>query len=83
MTNVQDILKYLPECDMKKSVIDALEKQIPKKPVPFVDRGKHYIGCPTCGFGGVGYMHDDNFFVIVDFEHCFNCGQAIDWGEDE
>lgn len=49
--------------------VDALKKQIPKKPkMPF----DAYWTCPTC-------------YVRVEhpFEHCKRCGQAIDWGKTE
>jgi hypothetical protein len=71
----------------KKTILEALEKQIPKKPT-FVDtrfrnHGRH-VGdgvsldkcykCPTC------WSH---IFHVWDSEkYCVHCGQALDWGED-
>ena len=61
-------------------VIDALEKQIPKKPliwqgiktpespIPFDDWGYE---CPCCGNQEIDYPD----------HHC-KCGQALDWRED-
>jgi formate dehydrogenase maturation protein FdhE len=49
--------------------VEALEKQIPKKPKMPLDA---YWVCPTCGSK-----------VEHPFEHCRRCGQAIDWTEDE
>ena len=46
--------------------INALEKQIPKKPKTD-DRYVMYI-CPCC-----------NDFIKVSYNCCQNCGQAIDW----
>ena len=46
--------------------INALEKQIPKKPKTD-DRYVMYI-CPCC-----------NDFIKVSHNCCQNCGQAIDW----
>jgi len=49
--------------------VDALEKQIPKKPkMPF----DAYWTCPMC-------------YVRVEhtFKNCKKCGQAIDWGDEE
>ena len=52
-----------------KKIYEAIEKQIPKKP--------NSIFCPVC-----------NFPSIIDGEYgdrypyCYNCGQAIDWTED-
>lgn len=48
----------------------ALEKQIPKK-LPVIDELYH---CPSCGEMGT-IMQGDNY--------CFNCGQALDWGDTE
>ena len=54
-------------CDM---AINALEKQIPKKPKTD-DRYVMYI-CPCC-----------NDFIKVSHNCCQNCGQAIDWSDKE
>lgn len=50
--------------------INALEKQIPKKPKTD-DRYVMYI-CPCC-----------NDFIKVSHNYCQNCGQAIDWSDEE
>ena len=50
--------------------IQALEKQIPKKPKTD-DRYVMYI-CPWC-----------NDFVKVSHNYCQNCGQKLDWGDGE
>lgn len=71
----------------KEAILDALNKQIPKKPT-FVDtrfrnHGRH-VGdgvsldkcykCPNCW---------SYFFHVWDSEkYCVHCGQALDWGED-
>ena len=46
----------------------ALEKQVPKKPVK--------LNCPRCRFNGI----DNSWWV---FTYCPECGQRIDWGEEE
>jgi len=48
--------------------IEALEKQIPKKPelVPVKENTKHTWKCPTCG----GYEI---------FNFCQHCGQKLSW----
>ena len=46
----------------------ALEKQIPKKPLPeekYYGNGK----CPSCGA----------VFIDKSTNYCGNCGQALDW----
>ena len=50
--------------------IQALEKQIPKKPKTD-DRYVMHI-CPWC-----------NDFVKVSHNYCQNCGQKLDWGNEE
>ena len=50
--------------------INALEKQIPKKPKTD-DRYVMYI-CPCC-----------NDFIKVSHNCCQNCGQKFDWSDEE
>ena len=50
--------------------IEALEKQIPKKPV---DCDGYY--CPNCG----ARVDDDG--RGYEQPYCMECGQAIKWGE--
>ena len=57
--------------------IEALEKQIPKKPIKSDRQEIRYTltyDCPTCGrqFTGTGF---------ADF--CYHCGQALDWSDDK
>ena len=56
----------------------ALEKQIPKKPIEMKPTDKlmnGYYSCPICG-GWVGMDEYSN-------NYCGNCGQAIDWSDEE
>ena len=53
-----------------RMAIQALEKQIPKKPKTD-DRYVMYI-CQCC-----------NDFVKVSHNYCQNCGQKLDWGDEE
>lgn len=64
--------------DYYEIVIDALEKQIPKKPIAREHdelRGEILFHCPTC----------DDDFNCNEYEdsHCAECGQAIDWSDEE
>ena len=55
------------------TAIEALEKQIPKKPITTKDGNK------SCSCGWVvqtGYIRNCLYY-------CDNCGQAIDWSEEE
>lgn len=59
-----------------KTAIEALEKQLPKKPIEVNDAYTPKIGefrvakCPNCG-------HE----VSDRFDVCFECGQKLDWSE--
>lgn len=56
--------------------IEAIEKQIPKKPINQSEEyDRTYGNCPCCGEMVVDYPDD--------FRVCSNCGQAINWGEEE
>lgn len=57
--------------------IEALEKQIPKKPLHM---HKNYY-CPICKEDG-WMMWDDAIPNDMD-KYCGMCGQAIDWSDDE
>ena len=55
--------------------IEALEKQIPKKPI----RGKYgHTECACCGWIVESFCGD-----LEQYPFCQNCGQAIDWEENE
>ncbi len=57
--------------------IEALEKQIPKKPIP--QEGQHIrysmnYTCPSC----------ERFFIGTGIaNYCYHCGQRLEWGDDE
>ena len=53
----------------RAEVTEVLQKMEPKKPL-------EDLRCPTCK-----KMTIENCFV--NFKHCFNCGQKIDWSEVE
>ena len=54
--------------------IEALEKQIPKKPHYYGDEDDGKILCPNCETD----LYDDR---ECGFNHCPYCGQAIDWSD--
>ena len=63
--------------------IQALEKQIPKKPIMkqcFEDLEEEYLCCPTCGEILTDRIPADN---KTFYFHCMNCGQKFDWGVEE
>ena len=55
--------------------IEALEKQIPKKPIKSENQVVRYVNtyyCPTCELGITGTN-------IAKW--CYHCGQKIDWSD--
>lgn len=56
---------------------EAVEKQMAKKPkINKVDVDTIYMKCLTCGLTTVLYNK-------MQPEHCPNCGQKLDWSEEE
>ena len=70
--------------DMKRTAIEALEKQLPKKPRENKIRGgwlmkqKHYT-CPTCGNCLLAEMMNER----QNTSCCWDCGQRLDWSEKD
>ncbi len=70
--------------EVAKLAIEALEKQIPKKPIArdagsYCDDISVAFDCPVCGCTvGDEYDVDDPMN-----KYCFACGQAIDWEDTE
>ena len=56
--------------------IEALEKQIPKKPVAEKDKVIFGIVCGRC-------PECDSAAYSTTNLYCHKCGQALDWGETE
>ena len=57
--------------------IEALEKQIPKKPIKSKNQVVRYVNtyyCPTCELGITGTN-------IAKW--CYHCGQKIDWSDED
>lgn len=65
---------FIKACDM---AVQALEKQIPKKPIKSKKQVVRYVNtycCPICNlkFTGTGIA-----------KWCYHCGQKLDWGDEE
>ena len=88
MTEIEETIKSLKEmfpkdlCEvdeykMAQVAINALEKQIAKKPIPLIDKifGITYsFMCPCCNYEGLGGNE-------CRFARCENCGQKLDWSD--
>ena len=64
-------------CEKVNLALEALDKQIPKKPLHI---HKNYY-CPICKEDG-WMLWDDAIPNDMD-KYCGKCGQAIDWSDDE
>jgi hypothetical protein len=64
-----------------ETAVNALNKQIPKKPKGITDPifGDITIVCPNCCNANL----DNPFDISRVYDYCPNCGQAIDWSESE
>ena len=68
-----------------KTTIEALDKQIPKKPKTLndgllIEYGRKY-GCPNCGCAvgdnkNLGFAYE---YLEPYEDYCCSCGQALDW----
>lgn len=85
MTESEAIKEFQQNIDMpfgsnisreaSKLAIQALEKQIPKKPIKSENQVVRYVNtyyCPTCELGITGTN-------IAKW--CYHCGQKIDWSD--
>lgn len=59
-----------------KMGINALEKQIAKKPYVLpINREENFTYCPNCKRNGT--------LVTPSYVYCTKCGQKIDWGNED
>lgn len=83
----ENILAYTSEmAEFKVLAIEAIEKQMPKKPnyVPDDDTCVYYHWeCPECG-NYYSYSIRKTFSVLYNnsVSYCSRCGQALDWSEE-
>lgn len=74
---------YLNMCTVEEMeiAISALEKQIPKKPYKRKEHKQNDYYCAVCRY----YLGDEMElkFVGLQPKFCPNCGQALDWREND
>ena len=69
--------------DEYKTIVSALEKQIPKKPIKYIVPAERikirntYWGKDTTIYK---CPHCNNYISITNI-HCHECGQALDWSD--
>ena len=68
--------------------VEAMQKQIPQKAMKSIDvydKNLYKLYCPTCGIK-IGHGNSRVGYIVKTYgseKYCGNCGQAIDWEEDE
>ncbi|MGN0557865.1 MAG: hypothetical protein ACI4IS_00240 [Acutalibacteraceae bacterium] len=75
---------YLNMCTTQEMyiVISALEKQIPKKPLDICTPVVTWGLCPTCK-GELNKLGRTPNRVFIQQSFCQDCGQALDWSDEE
>lgn len=61
-----------------QDALNALEKQIPKRPI---ENRYPWAICPICG-GSVYLENVQEYIMNQEKTHCEHCGQALDWSEE-
>ena len=73
ITECEESICYITDVDAEpiRLAIEALEKQITKKPIVSDD-----IICPSCSATLIYYLHTSKI------DYCDKCGQRLDWSEE-
>ncbi len=73
LETLENYMQFEDECIKKnftfKSILEAREKQIAKKPIPHPSDGKMNY-CPNCG---------SYYGTLTGMLYCIECGQKLDW----
>ena len=73
-SNANNIIKTNDYIEFVRMAINALEKQIPKKPRFYA----HNYYCSVCDS-----LVGNNEFEWKRFKYCDNCGQKLDWSDED
>ena len=65
---------YKADIEALQTAMQALEKQIPRKPI---EKSPWVYHCPRCDSRTI----EDA--IIKKFKFCPDCGQALDWGDTD
>ena len=80
--NMEEYMKFEDECVKNgftfNSLLEAREKQTAKK----IEIFNGQASCPNCKhlFGGMDIIKN---LITWDMPHCKNCGQRLDWSDEE
>lgn len=81
--DMQDETQWLAEA--LRVGVEAVEKQIPKKPIIINCNGKKILYCPICKELLIKLAGDDCEMIFQEgwcpMNYCDRCGQAIYWSE--
>ena len=75
----------MKECELTigMTLKEAVEKQVPKKPKE-TDAYPHRLCCPVCYFTLCFNKENiDGIKQMQMYNHCPDCGQALDWSESK
>ncbi len=67
------------QCNANEKAMEALEKQIPKKPI--VNLWDKWLECPECG----EVLSDEEGLPLgdeIDITYCWCCGQKLEWSDE-
>ena len=72
----EEVKKWLEENNTYDITVQALGKQLPKKPIE-ISELYGCVKCPVC--------QDETSINVFEFDDCYcvNCGQKLDWGEEK
>ena len=74
--------RHLRKIEALKMAKQALEKQIPKKPTDICTPVVIWGLCPVCK-GELNKLGGRANRVFKGYAYCMDCGQALDWSDDE
>lgn len=67
--------------ELQELIDIAIEKQIPKKPLP--TKGAADMFGANEPLWGEGECPNCKHYIRLPHKYCYKCGQAIDWSEEE
>ena len=67
------------EISINGKAIEAVEKQIPKKPRQINTAAIQRYECPICSHYLISYHEKVGFYQGFQDEYCCRCGQRLDW----
>lgn len=83
ITNAIQTENMTAEQDKALAIVQkATDKQIPKKPLDICTPVVTWGLCPICK-GELNKLGNQPRRVFINTKYCPDCGQALDWGDEE